>query len=102
MKWILFSKKQPKKLQKIIFTEVCRVAKREPYVGMGIYVGLDDWNYSLTKWVEEREKKHLWGRDKYSVEGRKWHMEESEMVAWIPMPDPFEDEHADDWVYEYE
>ena len=94
--WIPCEERLPKCNETIIFTEVCRTDVRKPYVGIGVYYGIDEWNY----FKRESEKKKLdelgYMSDRIRIGGRKWHVEDSNVVAWMPLPEPYEGERKDD------
>lgn len=89
IKWIPFDAQLPSKNQTIIFTEICKAAEKKPYVGMGIYLGEDEWNWHRTESEKERLKRDGYMADRHQIAGRRWHVEESNVVAWLPMPNPF-------------
>ena len=99
--WIPVSEKLPKEGQKIIFTEHDHYAKQrlagfpEEIVGVGTYFSYEEWNYSLTEHMAKKAEKEGFGRDHVIVHGRRYNVEESEITAWMPMPEPYrEDDEA--------
>lgn len=87
--WIPFDEELPMENQYIIFTEVCMVKKCEPYVGIGIYVGEDIWNAYKIERERIKYEKVGYMSDTHSVVWRHWHIEDSHMVAWMPLPEPY-------------
>lgn len=96
--WIPVSEKLPKKGQKIIFTEHDHYAKQrgdgfpEEIIGVGTYFSYEEWNYSLTEHMAKKAGKEGFGKDHVIVHGRRYNVEESEITAWMPMPEPYRED----------
>ena len=81
--WIPCSERLPEFKQKIFFTEKNNETG-ELYVGRGMFCGViartgsgsNPWNYA----------------DTFSVSERRWHVLDSKIVAWFPVPLPWKGE----------
>lgn len=87
--WIAFSEQLPEPNQSIIFTELCKAADKPPYVGIGTYYGEDQWNYFKTKSEQQKFETYGYMSDTHIIAGRAWHIADSNVVAWMPMPEPY-------------
>lgn len=81
--WIPCSERLPEYKQKIFFTEKNNETG-ELYVGRGMFCGVTARTCSRSNpWYYA---------DTFSVSERRWHVLDSKIVAWLPVPQPWEGE----------